>query len=124
MISTPELKERQFGEPSAEESGAKLAGALHAPNIAALRAMDAATLTIRRGHGRLRALRRDRRTMLPAQLVDVFDKGEQAPVPLLAGFNSGEIRSLRMLAPPVPASAADYEKTIRDALSAISPTNS
>ena len=33
--------------------------------------------------------------VLLRQLVDVFDKGEQAPVPLLAGFNSGEIRSLR-----------------------------
>ena len=43
-----------------------------------------------------------------------FDKGEQAPVPLLAGFNSGEIRSLRILAPRPPATAADYEKVIRD----------
>jgi para-nitrobenzyl esterase len=51
--------------------------------------------------------------VLPDQLVDVFDKGRQAPVPLLAGFNSGEIRSLRILAPPVPARAADYESAIR-----------
>jgi para-nitrobenzyl esterase len=42
----------------------------------------------------------------------VFDKGQQAPVPLLAGFNSGEIRSLRGLAPPVPASPADYQRSI------------
>ncbi len=48
------------------------------------------------------------------QLVDVFDKGEQAPVPLLAGFNSGEIRSLRILAPQPPASATVYETTIRN----------
>ena len=52
--------------------------------------------------------------VLLRQLVDVFDKGEQAPVPLLAGFNSGEIRSLRVLAPPPPANAAEYESTIRD----------
>ena len=52
--------------------------------------------------------------VLPRQLVDVFDKGEQAPVPLLAGFNSGEIRSLRILAPPPPANAAAYEAIIRD----------
>ena len=32
---------------------------------------------------------------------------------MLAGFNSGEIRSLRALAPPVPADAATYEKEIR-----------
>jgi para-nitrobenzyl esterase len=47
--------------------------------------------------------------VLPRQLVDVFDRGEQAPVPLLAGFNSGEIRSLRILAPPPPATASEYE---------------
>ena len=52
--------------------------------------------------------------VLPRQLVEIFDKGEQAPVPLLAGFNSGEIRSLRILAPPPPANAAAYESTIRD----------
>jgi para-nitrobenzyl esterase len=47
-------------------------------------------------------------------LVDVFDKGEQAPVPLLAGFNSGEIRSLRVLAPHPAANAGEYEAIIRD----------
>jgi para-nitrobenzyl esterase len=92
----------------------KLAAALHAPNIEAMRAMDANTLTLAApaagfapwgtidGHVMLR------------QLVDVFDKGEQAPVPLLAGFNSGEIRSLMVLAPQPPANAAAYEAYIRD----------
>jgi len=51
--------------------------------------------------------------VLPKQLVDTFDAGEQAPVPILAGFNSGEIRSLRILAPQPPASAAAYETEIR-----------
>ena len=48
MISTPELKQSSFGSPSAEDSGVKLAAALHAPNIAAMRAMDAGTLTLPR----------------------------------------------------------------------------
>jgi para-nitrobenzyl esterase len=34
-------------------------------------------------------------------------------VPLLTGFNSGEIRSLRSLMPPAVADAAAYEKEIR-----------
>ncbi len=51
--------------------------------------------------------------VLPSQLVDAFDRGEQAHVPVLAGFNSGEIRSLRFLAPPPPADAATYEAEIR-----------
>ncbi len=52
--------------------------------------------------------------VLPRQIAETFDRGEQAPVPLLAGFNSGEIRSLRFLAPKPPASPEVYEKTIRD----------
>jgi para-nitrobenzyl esterase len=51
--------------------------------------------------------------VLPRQLVDVFDRGEQAKVPILAGFNAGEIRSLRFLLPPPPADAQAYEKEIR-----------
>jgi len=114
MISTPELKQKSFGAPSAEESGVKLAAALHASNIEAMRAMDAATLAVAApaaGYGPWGAVDGH---VLPRQLVDVFDKGEQAPVPILAGFNSGEIRSLRILAPQPPANAAAYESVIRD----------
>jgi para-nitrobenzyl esterase len=50
---------------------------------------------------------------LPHQIVDAFERDEQAKVPILAGFNAGEIRSLRVLAPPVPKDAATYESAIR-----------
>ena len=113
MISTPELKIASHGSPSAEDSGVKLAAALHAPDIAAMRAMDAGNLVVAApmaGFAPFGAI--DGHVMM-RQLVDVFDKGEQAPVPLLAGFNSGEIRSLRVLAAKPPASAAQYEATIR-----------
>ena len=114
MISTPELTRASFGSPSAEESGAKLAAALGAPDIAAMRAMDAATLSLaapKAGFAPWGTI--DGHIML-RQLVDVFDRGEQAPVPLLAGSNSGEIRSLRALAAQPPATAAAYEAVIRD----------
>jgi para-nitrobenzyl esterase len=114
MISTPELKNPSFGSPSAEESGLRLAAALHAPNIAALRAMDAETLTMAAPKAGYAPWGTIDGHIMPAQLLDAFDKGQQAPVPLLAGFNSGEIRSLRILAPPPPASAAEYESIIRD----------
>ena len=114
MISVPELKEHKFGSPSAEESGTKLAAALHAPNIAALRAMDAAKLAEAAPAAMYFPWPTIDGHVLPRQLVDVFDRGEQAPVPLLTGFNSGEIRSLRILAPPPPATASEYESTIRD----------
>lgn len=114
MISTPELRKASFGAPSAEESGVKLADALHAPNIAAMRAMDAEKLSLAAPAAGYAPWGTIDGHLLPRQLVDVFDKGEQASVLLLAGFNSGEIRSLRVLAPHPPASAAEYESIIRD----------
>jgi para-nitrobenzyl esterase len=114
MISTPELKERSFGSPSAEESGVKLAAALHAPNIAALRAMDAGALSQAAPAAGYAPWGTIDGQVLPRQLVDAFDQGEQAHVPLLAGFNSGEIRSLLSLAPHPPANAAEYESVIRN----------
>jgi para-nitrobenzyl esterase len=114
LISTPELKQRKFGAPSAEESGTKLAATLHATDLTALRAMGAQVLTdaaVGAGFAPFGAIDGH---VLPRQLTDVFDRGEQAPVPVLAGFNSGEIRSLTFLAPPPPATAAEYERIIRE----------
>jgi para-nitrobenzyl esterase len=114
MISTPELKKASFGSPSAEESGVKLAAALHAPDLSALRAMDAEKLAFAAPAAGFAPWGAIDGHVLLRQLVEVFDKGEQAPVPLLAGFNSGEIRSLRALAPQPPANAGEYETIIRD----------
>jgi para-nitrobenzyl esterase len=114
MISAPELKRDNHGTPSAESSGVKLAAALKAQDLAALRAIDAETVTNgARAAGFFPFAAIDGR-VLPRQLVEAFDKGEQAPVPILAGFNSGEIRSLRILASPPPAASADYVKAIRE----------
>jgi para-nitrobenzyl esterase len=114
MISTPELKQHNFGSPSAEENGTNLAAALHASDIAAMRAMDAYKLTEAATMAGFAPWGAIDGHVLPRQLVDVFDRGEQAPVPLLAGFNSGEIRSLRVLAPRPAASEAAYETIIRE----------
>ncbi len=114
MISTPSLREARHGEVPAETMGTKVAAALGAADLAALRAMDAAALN----DGALKAGYFPWGTVdgqiLPRQLVDSFDRGEQAPVPMIAGFNIGEIRSLGMLAPPAPANAGVYEAAIRD----------
>jgi para-nitrobenzyl esterase len=114
MASTQELKQTSLGTPSAEGVGSAMAAKLAATNIAALRAMDAQAVTdkgLAAGFAPFGAI--DGK-VLPAQLVDVFDRGEQARVPLLAGFNSGEIRTLTVLAPPPVATAADYERIIRE----------
>jgi para-nitrobenzyl esterase len=112
MVSMPELTTSKYGAPSAEAAGADLATKLGKHSIAELRAMDGKTLTIMAalgGYGPQGTV--DGKTL--TQMVETFDAGKQAPVPLLIGFNAGEIRSLRALAPKPPASAADYEATIR-----------
>ncbi len=113
MITTPELRENRFGQIPGEAVGAWLMGKLGAANLGDLRAMDADVLTIeapKTGYAPFGVI--DGK-ILPRQLVEVFDRGEQAPVPIIAGFNSGEIRSLRFLMPPKPESAEAYEAAIR-----------
>uniref|UniRef100_B0SWT0 Carboxylic ester hydrolase n=1 Tax=Caulobacter sp. (strain K31) TaxID=366602 RepID=B0SWT0_CAUSK len=113
MVSTPTLREARFGHVPAEAAGAALAAKLGAKGLADLRAMDAETLTTSALMSGFQSFGAVDGKVLPGQLVDVFDRGEQARVPILAGFNSGEIRSLRILAPPPPADAATYEAEIR-----------
>jgi para-nitrobenzyl esterase len=113
MISTPTLREARFGHAPAETAGAALAEKLGAKGLADLRAMDAETLADAAPKAGFAPFGTVDGKILPGQLVDVFDRGQQARVPILAGFNSGEIRSLRVLAPPPPADAATYEAEIR-----------
>ena len=113
LFTMPELRSKRGEEPAAEDMGLWLAGKLQAPNLAALRAMDARKLveaTAATGYPPYGTI--DGK-ILTRQLVDVFDRGEQAPVPLIAGFNSGEIRTLRFLTPPLPASRDAYVQGIR-----------
>lgn len=114
MISMPELKQARFGQPAAEAIGASIAAELGAKDLTALRAAPASELiaaSARVGYFPLATV--DGR-VLTRQLVETFDRKEQAPVPIVAGFNSGEIRSLQMLAAPMPANAAAYESAIRE----------
>jgi para-nitrobenzyl esterase len=114
MVSMQELKETRHGTPSAEAAGAALTNALGLPDLESMRAKDAQELADAAAAARFLPMGTVDGKILPRQLVDTFDLGEQAPVPILTGFNSGEIRSLKVLAPPVPASAVDYENTIRE----------
>jgi para-nitrobenzyl esterase len=114
MISTPALKRAAVGESSAEDAGVRLATRLQKPDIALLRAMDARQLADAAPMAGFSPFANVDGVVLPRQLVETFDRGEQAPVPILAGFNSGEIRSLTILIPPVPASAQAYEAAIRE----------
>lgn len=113
MISTPELREKRFGEEPAESIGAQLAAKLKARDLAGLRTMDADAITEQAPLSGYLPFGTIDGHVLTRQLVEVFDRGEQARVPVLVGSNSGEIRSLRFLAPPAPASEAAYTAAIR-----------
>ncbi len=113
MISMPELRKPAFGLPAWESGGALLTGALKTPDLASLRVLDAQALTDTAAKLGFAPFGVVDGAVLPQQMVDAFDQGKQAAVPVLAGFNQGEIRSLRMLAPKPPADAATYEATIR-----------
>jgi len=112
MLSTPELRETSFGTPSAEAVGTWFQGQVRAETLADMRAMGAQELTeaaVRAGYipwGTVDG------AILPRQPIETFDLGEQAPVPIIAGFNDGEIRSLRFLLPPAPAGPTAYRTAI------------
>ncbi len=115
MITMPELRSAPYADwPAAEAVGARVAAHFGAADFASLRAMSAEAIVdgiAGSGYFPLGVI--DGRT-LPRQLVDTFDRGEQARVPIVAGFNEGEIRSLRFLLPPPPADATTYTSEIRN----------
>ena len=114
MISMPELRKSAFGAPSGEGGGEMLTTALKTPDLDSLRAMDPQTLTVTAAKLGFAPFGVVDGGVLPQQMVDAFDQGKHAAVPVLAGFNQGEIRSLRMLAPKTPENAETYERTIRE----------
>jgi len=113
MVSNMELERPSLGQPSAEMVGEHLAKKLGAANLAMLRSMDPEQLT----RDSLEAGFDPQATIdgwvLPRQIVESFDRGDQARVPMIVGFNAGEIRALRFFLPPLPKNAAEYDATVR-----------
>tara|TARA_R110002051_G_scaffold10866_6_gene40613 strand:- start:27450 stop:29102 length:1653 start_codon:yes stop_codon:yes gene_type:complete len=105
----PELKTAAYGLPSAEAIGASVFAKLGVETLEAARAMDAQDLTNRAGFAPQGTI--DGK-MLPLQIVDAFDAGRFSKVPVLAGFNSGEVRAQRAFAPRPPESSEAYEAAI------------
>jgi para-nitrobenzyl esterase len=119
LMNIPDLKQARFGLPSAEALGDHLAATAGAKSIADLRALDSQSITTLAQQARFAATAVVDGRVLPRQLVDTFDRGEQARVPLMTGFTAGEIRTMRtILNPPPPDgsqfSVAQYEAAIRE----------
>ncbi len=113
MITMPELKKAAFGQPSGEAVGTMLQGGLGAKSIGDMRAIEPEALVASSAKLGYAPWAMVDGKYLPDQMVTSFDRGEQSGIPILAGFNQGEIRSLTILAPKAPETAADYEKEIR-----------
>jgi para-nitrobenzyl esterase len=105
----PELKTAAYGLPSAEDIGAAIFASLGLETLEAARAMDAQELTNRAKFAPQGTI--DGK-VLPLQIIDAFDTGRFSKVPVLAGFNSGEVRSQRAFAPRPPDSPEAYEAEI------------
>jgi para-nitrobenzyl esterase len=119
--AVPDLHRSAFGLPSAETIGSTLAAKLGKPDLATLRAMDAQALTIAATKAGFAPQGTIDGHVLPHQVVETFDRGAQAHVPILAGFNSGELRSQRIFLPHPPASAAAYRQAITARYGALAP---
>lgn len=113
LVSNRELRRDCLGQPSAHVVGEQLARDLGAADLAALRAMPAETLVPAAEAAGFDPQATIDGWVLPRQIVDCLDRGEQAPVPVMVGFNEGEIRSLRgYFLPPLPQNAADYRARV------------
>jgi para-nitrobenzyl esterase len=108
MPSYRALHDETLGLPSAEAGGAALGVAAGARTAEQLRAANLVALFMAGVATGWQPEPVIDGVVLPGQLVDVFARGEQARIPVLAGFNEGEIRSLPFLMPPAPATSAAY----------------
>lgn len=97
-----------------ERAGVRFAAAVHAADLAALRAMPAADLldatarpNIPRGSATIDGY------LLPKPLVEIFKAGEQAQVPLLAGWNSEESNYHGLLGPKTEPTPENYAAAVK-----------
>jgi para-nitrobenzyl esterase len=112
LHSVPELKQANHGLPSAEQSGTELQQFMGAEDLAAMRALDGQALTEAAAQKGPRPIANVDGWALPRQVVDIFDRGEQARTPVLVGFNQDEIETLIRLLPELPATGEAYAAEI------------
>lgn len=114
MQTNRALRDDALGLRSAEAEGEALAKAAGVSTAAALRAADPVKLFMAGLASKWGPEPVIDGVVLPRQLFETFAHGEQAKVPVIAGFNEGEIRSLLYFMPSeIPASRAAYEADVR-----------
>ena len=113
MVSNMELRRPSFGQPSAEAFGEYFVKKVGTTDLAGLRSMDAKTLMDKSYGAGFDPQANIDGWVLPRQVVESFDRGEQARVPVIAGFDGGEARSLRFFLPPLPKTEDEYIAMVR-----------
>ena len=81
----PELRTTTFGGVASEPVGPWLAGKLGAGDLAALRSMDPVVLTEGAAAAGFFPFFTIDGRILPRQVIEAFDRGDQVKVPILAG---------------------------------------
>jgi para-nitrobenzyl esterase len=110
--TAPQLRQANHGLPSAEQIGTLFEKAVGASDLAELRAMDGNMLTLAAATGGARSSGTIDGWALPRQVVDTFDRKEEALVPVIMGFNQGEIQTLMRYLPSLPSSGEIYTEEI------------
>jgi para-nitrobenzyl esterase len=114
MQTNRALRDDALGLRSAEAEGAALAKAAGVSTAAELRAADPVKLFMAGLASKWGPEPVIDGVVLKRQLFETFAHGEQAKVPVIAGFNEGEIRSLLYFMPgDIPANRAAYEADVR-----------
>ena len=113
MVSNMELTRSSYGQPSAEAFGEYFVKKVGTTDLAELRSMDAKSLMDKSYAAGYDPQATIDGWVLPQQIVECFDRGDQAHVPVIVGFNAGEVRSLRFFLPPLPKTEADYVAMVR-----------
>jgi len=118
--SAAELKQPNHGLPSAQANGTAFEKALGAADLKAMRAMSARTVA---EHPGFRGGPNVDGWVLPHQVVDTFDRKEEALIPVLMGFNRNEIYPglIGFLPRNLPDSSAVYEAEIQKRYGDLAP---
>lgn len=121
LRSFPKLSQINNGTPSAERIGAELLTDLGASDVAAARELDAQDLTDRATAAGFIPQGTIDGVLLPRQLVDTFDSGDQARVPVIVGFDAHEFRPEGGLWARMPPSLKEYETRIESIYGDLAP---
>lgn len=113
MVSNMELTRSSYGQPSAEAFGESVVNKVGTTDLAQLRSMDAKALMEKSYAAGFDPQANIDGWVLPRQIVECFDRGDQARVPVIVGFDAGETRSLRFFLPPLPKTEAEYVAMVR-----------